>query len=208
MPPRPNKDRQLKSARSKLRAGERSTKAPASKNIDVSRSWQDVAVQTVFGKPGYQESGAGGLILKGLTALAKSKAASPVRAGAREIGEFVAEHSGQAKNYLGRGPRIEKVSGNVFTPQGVFKGKDVFVSKPAVSPDKAASVQKALDTRARRELARQTRIGAKGAAYGAVGGAAGLYGAQRGVATVKQNIKSAKKVGGAIRSVKTPPKKK
>ena len=33
MPPRPNKDRQLKSARSKLRAGERSTKAPAKKNI-------------------------------------------------------------------------------------------------------------------------------------------------------------------------------
>ena len=189
----------------------------APRNPKTSNDWGGFGSKDAYykaiksGEVQTNELGAGGaksLIIKGLTALAKSKAASPVRAGAREIGEFVAEHSGQAKNYLGRGPRIEKVSGNVFTPQGVFKGKDVFVSKPAVSPDKAASVQKALDTRARRELARQTRIGAKGAAYGAVGGAAGLYGAQRGVATVKQNIKSAKKVGGAIRSVKTSPKKK
>jgi hypothetical protein len=47
MPPRPNKDRQLKSARNKLRAGERSTKAP-SKNIgDQVGGWLGGAAKVV-----------------------------------------------------------------------------------------------------------------------------------------------------------------
>jgi hypothetical protein len=49
MPPRPNKDRQLKSARNKLRAGERSTKAPASKNIvDQVGGWLGGAAKGVY----------------------------------------------------------------------------------------------------------------------------------------------------------------
>ena len=53
MPPRPNKDRQLKSARNKLRAGERSAKAP-SKNIgDQVGGWLGGAAKGVYN---YSES--------------------------------------------------------------------------------------------------------------------------------------------------------
>ena len=42
-------------------------KSQKNKTVDDSRSWQDFAIETVFGKPGYQEMGLGGaksLIIK------------------------------------------------------------------------------------------------------------------------------------------------
>jgi hypothetical protein len=172
-------------------------KSQKNKTVDDSRSWQDVAVQTVFGKPGYQESGAGGLILKGLTALAKSKAARPIANTAQSVGRYVAEATGDAASFVVRQGRTVKTKGDVFTPEGVFKGKDVFIKKAPLTSKQIVGVQKGMDTRAANEFLRQSRIGAKGAVYGGVAGAAGLYGAQKGVETVKQNIKNAKKVTGA-----------
>lgn len=124
---------------------------------------------------------------------------------ARNIGSYVAEATGEAATFVAKQGRTARIKGDVFTPQGVFKGKDVFVKKAPLTSKQISGVQQGMDTRAQNEFARQARIGAKGALYGGVAGAAGLYGVQKGVQTIKDNIENAKKLANKTKKV---PKKK
>jgi hypothetical protein len=137
---------------------------------------------------------AGGNLRSTLVAAA-TRLATPIRNTARNIGSWAAEASDEVGTYVARGPRTSKVSGDVYTPKGVFQGKDVFVSKPAVSAKKAAAVQKGLQTRAANIRAGQVRSSARASVlagtFGAVGGA---YAATEGVRVVKENVQVVKKV--------------
>ena len=133
--------------------------------------------------------------LKSLLTSAATRLATPIRNTARTIGSWAAEASDEVGTYVAKGARTTKVSGDVYTPKGVFQGKDVFISKPAVSAQKAAAVQKGLQTRAANIRAGQVRTGARASVVaGTAGAIGGAVAATEGVRVVKENIQTVKKV--------------
>jgi hypothetical protein len=67
MPPRPDKKRQVESARKKLRSGERSTKAPAPKKKSFGVNVKDAAIGAAIGALGATGAGKGIKVVKGLS---------------------------------------------------------------------------------------------------------------------------------------------
>ena len=80
MPPRPDKKRQVESARKKLRSGERSTKAPAPKKKSFGVNVKDAAIGAAIGALGATGAGKGIKVAKGL-----SKATKAIQSTSRAI---------------------------------------------------------------------------------------------------------------------------
>ena len=72
MPPRPDKKRQVESARKKLRSGERSTKAPAPKKKSFGVNVRDAAIGAAVGALGATGAGKGIKVAKGLSKATKA----------------------------------------------------------------------------------------------------------------------------------------
>ena len=126
---------------------------------------------------------------------AATRLAAPIRNTARNVGYWAAESADEAARFIPKTGRVVRTKGDVFTPEGVFKGKDVFIKKPDLTPKQIASVQKGLDTKAARVAAAQVRTGSRAAiAAGTAGTIVGAAGATEGVRVVKQNIGTVKKV--------------
>lgn len=130
--------------------------------------------------------------LKSLLTSAATRLAAPARNVAQNIGSFVAETADEAARFVPKTGRTVRPKGEVFTPEGVFKGKDVFIKKPDLTSKQIAAVQKGLDTKAARQFAREFRVGTKGAGYGMVAGGATVAGAYELGGTVKKVVKKAR----------------
>jgi hypothetical protein len=124
--------------------------------------------------------------LKGLLGRAATTLATPVRNLVSKIGDDAAASvlrgKGAAPNVSGKIVRVSKKA-DVYTPQGVFKGADVFVKKPALTQNQIQGLIKAADTRQAREFGRLAASGRKaagvGLGVGAAGGAGAVVGGQK-----------------------------
>jgi hypothetical protein len=141
------------------------------------------------------EMGAGGARKLAAQAIGKLLGAPPVRTAIRNIGDDVADTLvrglGKAPSGVGKIKKIPKKA-DVYTPQGVFKGSDVFVKKPNLTANQIQGILKAQSTRQANDWARLSAAGRRGAAAGGIGGAAGLYGVQKGVGVAKDVVSAAK----------------
>ena len=148
------------------------------------------------GKVKLSESGAGGAKKLAITAISKLLGSKPVRASIQNIGDDVAERLvrdlGKVPSASGKIKKVPKKA-DVFTPQGVFKGSDVFVKKPDLTAKQIEGILKGQATRQANDFARLADAGRRGAAAGGIGGAAGLYGVQKGVGYVKDAVSAVDK---------------
>jgi len=153
------------------------------------------AIQT--GKVELDEGGlAKSKMAKLLLTVAKSKALKPVRQTIYNIGESVADDLvsglGKAPSSVGRILKVSKKS-DVYTPQGVFKGSEVFVKKPNLTPKQLEGIWQGKLTRQENQANSLAAAARRGAVYGGVAAGAGIVGGQKAVETVKDIISSANK---------------
>ena len=178
------------------------TMAKAIKRGDSSNDWGGYGSKAAYinaiasGQVKRSEMGVGGvksLFVKAISSVLKTP---PVKNAIRNIGDDVADDLvrglGKAPSATGKTVRVSKQA-DVYTPQGVFKGKDVFVKKPDLTAKQIEGIAKAQATRQANDWARLSSAGRRGAAAGGIGGAAGLYAAQKGVGYVKDAVSTAKK---------------
>ena len=118
---------------------------------------------------------------------------------AGSIGRYVATPPrGPSMPNLGGGTK--NIRGQVYTPSGVYEGRQVFIRKPILTENQIEGILKAQQTKAMRQFARDQRMGARaakiGLGAGAVGGAGALHAGQTIVENVKKVVKKARG-GGA-----------
>jgi hypothetical protein len=176
--------------------------ARTSKRGDSSNDWGGYGSKAAYinaiasGQVKRSEAGVGGVRKLAAQAIGKLLSAPPVRKTIVNIGDDVADTLvrglGKAPNPVGRTVKVSKKA-DVYTPQGVFKGADVFVKKPDLTVRQIEGIAKAQATRQANDWARLSSAGRRGAAAGGIVGAAGLYGAQKGVGYVKDAVSAAKK---------------
>jgi hypothetical protein len=124
--------------------------------------------------------------LKSLLGRAATALATPVRNLTRALGDDAAAQvmkgRSAAPNPAGRIVKVSKKA-DVYTPQGVFKGSDVFVKNPALTKNQIQGLIKAAETRQARDFARLAKSGqigsTKGLAIGAAGGAGAVVAGQK-----------------------------
>ena len=142
------------------------------------------------------EMGAGGAKKLAVTAISKLLGSKPVRASIQNIGDDVADRLvrdlGKVPSATGKIKRITKQA-DVFTPQGVFKGSDVFVKKPDLTAKQIEGILKGQATRQANDYARLANAGRRGAAAGGIGGAVSLYAVQKGAGYVKDAVSAVDK---------------
>lgn len=133
------------------------------------------------------------LFVKAVSSVLKT---SPVRRAVSNIGESVADDLvrglGKAPSKIGKITKVAKNS-DVYTPQGMFKGSDVFVKKPNLTPNQIEGILKSQATKQANDFSRLASAGRRGAALGGVGGAAGLYGVQSAIGNARDVAAAAKK---------------
>jgi len=148
------------------------------------------------GKVKLSEGGVGGAKKLAVTAISKLLGSKPVRSSIQNIGDDVAERLvrelGKFPDEVGKIKRITKKA-DVYTPQGVFKGSDVFVKKPNLTAKQIEGILKGQATRQVNDYARLSNAARRGAAAGGIGGAAGLYVVQKGAGYVKDAVSAVDK---------------
>jgi hypothetical protein len=160
-----------------------------------SKAAYENAIKT--GKVKMETMSAGGI--KSLIGRAATTLATPVRNLVGRIGDDAAASvmrgRDAAPNAAGKIVRVSKKA-DVYTPQGVFKGKDVFVKKPALTNNQVQGLIKGAETRQAREFGRLAASGRKaagvGLGVGAAGGGATVYGVQKVVKKARGGGKNKK----------------
>lgn len=127
----------------------------------------------------------GGNPLKGWIATGKKVVTRP----ARNIGEYVADTTPVRGPTMPRSGGTRNVGrGDVYTPSGVYKGKEVFVSKPNLTDKQVQGIIQGQITKQEKFLGQISRAGRRGAAYGIGAGAVGTLGAQEGLRQAQQAV--------------------
>ena len=126
----------------------------------------------------------------------KSPVGAPLRRAITSVGDDVAERlvsSGKAA--ASKGGKVVKVAkkADVYTPQGVYKGAQVFIKKPQLTPGQIRGIEKAAATRQAKEFSRLAQAGRYGAAIGGGAGVVGTLGAQKAINTAKDVLSQPKK---------------
>ena len=90
-----------------------------------------------------------------------------------------------------KGGGLKGVRGEVYTPSGVYEGRQVFIRKPVLTENQVQGILKAQETRAMRELASHTRTGATAAKIAGAVGAISGWAANDAAGNLAKSIKSA-----------------
>jgi hypothetical protein len=138
----------------------------------------------------------GGNPLKGWIASGRKVVTRSVNEAARDVGRWVAP-TPNAPTMPKSGGGLKSVRGEVYTPSGVYQGRQVFVRKPALTENQIEGILRAQQTKAMKQFSRDVGVGARGAklgaAAGALGGSAVTLGAQNIASSVKSVVSAAKK---------------
>ena len=128
----------------------------------------------------------GGNPLKGWIATGKRVVTRP----ATNIGEYVADTTPVKSPTIPRsgGTTRRAGSGQVYTPSGVYSGKDVFVSKPPLTENQIRGIVQGQITKQDKFLNQISQAGRRGAAYGIGAGAVGTLGAQEALRQAQQAV--------------------
>ena len=135
---------------------------------------------------------------KAVAQVIKSPVGRPLRQAVTKIGDYAAGSVGAgAPRGASTAGKIVKVAkkADVYTPQGVYKGADVFIKKPSLTEKQIAGITKAAQTKADNAYKALAQAGRVGGAIGLGAGAAGTLGAQQAVKAVK-NLVSPPNNGG------------
>lgn len=142
-----------------------------------------------------------GTVAKVVSTVIKSPAGAPLRSAVTKIGDYAAGSVGsgvpRGASTAGKIVKVAKKA-DVYTPQGVYKGADVFIKKPALTEKQIAGITKAAQTKADNAYKALAQAGRVGGAVGLGAGAAGTLGAQQAVKVVK-NLVSPPNNGGKRR---------
>jgi hypothetical protein len=131
----------------------------------------------------------GGNPLKGWIASGKKVVTRTVNNAAQNVGSWAAPTP--RGSVMPKSGTLKGVRGEVYTPSGVYEGKQVFIRKPALTDRQVEGILKAQETRAMREFARHRNTGAKAAKVAGVGGAAFGWAANDQVGNIAKAVKSA-----------------
>jgi hypothetical protein len=138
----------------------------------------------------------GGNPLKGWIASGKKVVTRTVNNAARDVGRWVAP-TPNAPTMPKSGGGLKSVRGEVYTPGGVYQGRQVFVRKPALTENQIEGILRAQQTKAMKQFSRDVGTGARAAkiagAVGALGGSAATLQAQNIASGVKAAVSAAKK---------------
>jgi hypothetical protein len=127
----------------------------------------------------------GGNPLKGWIASGRKIVTRP----ARNIGEFVADTTPVRGPTMPRSGVTRRAGrGDVYTPGGVYRGKDVFVSKPNLTDNQVRGIIQGQITKQEKFLGQISKAGRRGAAYGIGAGAVGTLGAQEALRQAQQVV--------------------
>ena len=129
-------------------------------------------------------------------AVVKSPIGAPVRRAVTRTGDYVAEMlTPNVKSAVNKGGKIAGLGKNtqVYTPEGVYKGSQVFIKKPALTPGQIRGIEKAALTKQAAQYEKLAQAGRYGAAIGGGAGVAGTLGAQKAIKTVKNVLSQPKK---------------
>ena len=118
-----------------------------------------------------------------------------VNEGANRVGAYAAP--APKTPTMPKSGGIKGVRGQVYTPSGVYEGRQVFVRKPVLTENQIQGVLKAQETKAMKEFARHVGTGARAAkvagAAGALTGAAAYQQGENIVKGLKAAVSAAKK---------------
>jgi hypothetical protein len=139
----------------------------------------------------------GGNPLKGWIASGKRVVTRP----ARNIGEYVADTTPVKSPTMPRsgGTTRRAGSGQVYTPSGVYSGKDVFVSKPPLTENQIRGIVQGQITKQDKFLNEISRAGRRGAVIGGVAVGSGTLAAQEGLRQAQNVVQSVEHLVNRLR---------
>ena len=128
-----------------------------------------------------------------------------------DIGHSYFESKVRSINIPSGAPKTVRIRGDVFTPSGVYKGKEVFISKPALTNQQTRSVIRGQVTKAHNQAMQIAGSAKTGAKIGiGVGGSAGLvigFGGREIVEGLKTVVNQIRKSDKLPKPPKVPQKR-
>ena len=120
----------------------------------------------------------------------------PIRGTISKIGQSVADDltSAYVKTpSVTRPTRSLSKNTQVYTPEGVFKGSDVFMKRPDLTERQIEGILRGQVTKLSNQHAKLAHAGRLGATYGGIAGVAGTIGVQQSINVVKELTSSVTK---------------